>query len=96
MEKMPEYIFAPTKKVINRRANTLPLPTTETRIKAIDQVPNLLLLKEALHTNTTPLRSQFAKKKYHNNELTSQQQLCLQNGIIYQIEQPMATGIRKL
>ncbi len=86
-------VFSLTEKVINRWT-TLPLPTTETWIRAAEQEPDLVLVKTALQTNVTPSRSLFANKKYHT-ELTSQR-FCLENGIIYQLEQPMATRIRQL
>ena len=88
-------LFTPTEKVINRWTTLLlPSTTAETWIKATEQEPALRLLKHALQTKTIPLRSLFTNKKYHN-ELTSHQ-LCLENGMIYQSEQPMATRIRQL
>ena len=87
-------VFTLTGKVINRWT-TLPLPTTDTWIKAIKQEPDLKLIKSALQNKTIPLKTLFTNKKYHN-ELTSQR-LCLENGMIYQLEeQPMATRIRQL
>jgi hypothetical protein len=87
-------VFTLTEKVINVRWTTLPLPTTETWIKAIKQEPDLRLLKQALQNKTIPLRALFTNKKHHN-ELTSHR-LCLENGMICQLEQPMATRIRQL
>jgi hypothetical protein len=87
------HVFTLTEKVINGWT-TLPLPTTETWIKAIEQEPDLRLLKQALKNKTIPLRALFTNKKCHN-ELTSHC-LCLENGMIYQFEQPMATRIRQL
>mgnify|MGYP000240835860 FL=1 len=58
-------VFNLTEKVINRWT-TLPLPTTETWIKAAEQEPDLVLVKTALQTNVTPSRSLFANKKYHS------------------------------
>ena len=86
-------VFTLTEKAINRWT-TLPLPTTETWIKAIEQEPDLRLLKHALQNKIIPLRALFTNKKYHN-ELTSHH-LCLENGMIYRLEQPMATRIRQL
>jgi hypothetical protein len=86
-------VFNLTKTVINRWT-TLPLPTTETWIKATEQEPDLLLLKQALQPKTALFRARFTNKKGHD-ELTSQR-LCLENGIIYWLEQPLATRIRQL
>ena len=86
-------VFHLTEKVINRWT-TLPLPTTETWIAATDQDHDLRLLKTALEQDLIPARAQFTNKKYHT-ELTSQR-LILENGLLYQIEQPKATRIRQL
>jgi hypothetical protein len=62
-------VFTLTEKVINGWT-TLPLSTTETWMKAIEQEPDLRLLKQALQNKTIPLRALFTNKKCHN-ELTS-------------------------
>jgi hypothetical protein len=85
--------FNLTEKVINGWT-TLPLPTMETWINATNQDPDLKLLKTALETNTTPSRALFTDNKCHT-ELTSQR-LILEEGVLYQLEQPKATRIRKL
>ena len=72
----------------------LPLPTAETWINAIDQEPDLKLIKSALQAKTMPLKNLVANKKHHA-ELTSQRS-CLEEGMICQLEQPMATRIRQL
>jgi hypothetical protein len=86
-------VFTLTEKVTNRWT-TLPLPTTETWINATEQEPDLLLVKKALHTNTTPLKAQFTNTEYYN-ELISRR-FGLENGMIYQLEQPIATRTRQL
>jgi hypothetical protein len=63
-------------------------------MKGTDQEPDLVLVKKALQTKSTPLRSHFTDKR-HNSELISQQ-LCLKNGMTCQLEQPTATRIRQL
>ena len=63
-------------------------------IKATEQEPDLLWLKQALQTKTAPLRARLANEKHHD-ELTSQRPR-LENGIICRLEQPMATRIQQL
>ncbi len=69
--------FNLTKKACNRWT-ALPLPTTETWIRATsEQEPDLVLVKKALETNVTPLRSQLANKKHHTKLVS--QRFCLEN-----------------
>jgi hypothetical protein len=86
-------VFTMMEQVINRWT-TLPLPTKETWLKALEQDPDLRRLKTALQNKQVPPRAQFTNTKYHT-ELKSER-LLLEDGLLYQLEQPKATRIRQL
>ena len=86
-------VFNLTQQVVNRWT-TLPLPTQETWIRATDQDPDLPMLTRAIKENTTPPKAEFRCKKYHA-ELAGHRML-LEDGTLYQLEQPKATRIRQL
>jgi hypothetical protein len=86
-------VFNLTHKVINRWT-TLPLPTTETWTRATDQDPDLRIIVHALKEKSTPLKATFRRKKCHA-ELIGQR-IILEDGMLYQLEQPKATRIRQL
>ena len=82
-----------TDRVINRWT-TLPLPTTETWQNATDQDPDLRLLKDSIANTSTPPRARFTNKTYHTELM--QGRIILEDGILYQLEQPKASRIRQL
>jgi hypothetical protein len=86
-------VFNLTQRVINRWT-TLPLPTTETWIRVTGQDPDLRIITRAMKEKTTPLKAVFSCKKYHDEPIG--QRIILEEGILYQLEQPKATRIRQL
>jgi hypothetical protein len=80
-------------RVINRWM-TLPEPTKEDWKNAIDTDHNLRRIKQALTTGTTVAKASLHEKRYYKE--WQDDKLELEDGTIYQYEEPKATKIRQL
>ena len=76
------------------RWTTIPLPTHKQWADATAEDPDLHMICEAIKSDTTPQRHQFAKKAFF--EALDKGQLTLEEGILFFTEEPKTIDVRQL